>query len=194
MDKFHSQTWYLSNLLHKPLFNKYENLPEECVNRDIFYPQRPYFWHLNPKNVIFTHCPLEICTFFTLPYQLYQKLQKIFEITQEISSPWEILPKVKISLHKRCLWCFWQISCLGFCEFLGVSQNHVCHKMSWCNGHIWMVSLLCVSLYASSVEQQCCFYTGICCICVASLEYDSSLCAPAADSFGYMRSYKESNG
>ena len=41
----------------------------------------------------FTHCPLKICTFFTLQYQ---KLYKIFEITHDMSSPTEILPNVEI--------------------------------------------------------------------------------------------------
>ena len=41
-----------------------------------------------------------------------KNFKKTFEITQNISSPWAILPKVKISLHKRCLWCLWQISSL----------------------------------------------------------------------------------
>ena len=74
--------------LHKPLFKKNENIPEECVNRDILYPKKAYFWHLNPKNVIFTHYPLKKITFSSLNHiNFIKNLKKIFETTEEISSP-----------------------------------------------------------------------------------------------------------
>ena len=45
---------------------RFEKKLKERVNRDIFDLQRFHFWHLNPKRCeILTHCPLEICTFFT---------------------------------------------------------------------------------------------------------------------------------
>jgi len=74
-----------------------------------FTPKDPIFGILIPK---MWYSLTVLLKYVFSSYQLYQKLQKIFEITQEISLPWEILPKVKISLHKRCLWCLWQISSL----------------------------------------------------------------------------------
>ena len=85
--------------------------------------------------------------FLHLTIPTLSKTSKNIWITQEISSPWEILPKVEISLHKRCLWCLWQISslialhciwgkCIAQCAMY-LPQTVHCNEMQ-----LWFASLI----------------------------------------------------
>ena len=86
------QTWYLSNILHKRVSSKYEDLPQYCVNHDKFYPRRR---HLNPNKCEIHFCPLKICIFFTLQYQIDQKLHKnLWNYTRHVF-PNKNLPNVE---------------------------------------------------------------------------------------------------
>ena len=85
----------------------------------------------------FTYCRLKTWTFFTLQYKIDQKLHKnIWNYTRHVITIRNFTQHWN-HLHKRCLWCLWQISRLqlnyNLADFKLLMK---CRLFSWSSGMI----------------------------------------------------------
>ena len=110
-----SQTWYLSNLLHKHIFLHLEIYPKKAHKSRKFYISHPQ----NLNNISIFSLVAHVLQYHCLTWLNITKNQKdtYINCSKSTSTKWNFT-RLLIILHKRCLWCLWQISSLR-CVYRG---------------------------------------------------------------------------